>query len=175
MEKLRYPIGKFVHEGEIGAGKRAEWMDDIAALPKLIAEAVEGLSEEQLNTPYRDGGWSVRQVVHHVADSHMNSFFRFKLALTEANPTIKAYEEKLWAELADSSEAPVTESLAIIEGLHSRWVRLLRAMTAEQYERTFYHPGYGQTYSLATLLGMYSWHGRHHLAHIVTLKERSSW
>lgn len=171
----RYPIGKFEHEGPITAEKRAEWLEDIRALPARLSAAVAGLNEEQLDTPYREGGWTVRQVVHHVADSHMNSFTRFKLALTEDEPTIKPYEEHLWAELADSKTYPIGPSLALIEGLHDRWTALLESMSEEDYGRTFYHPGNKATSTLARALGMYSWHARHHTAHITSLRERMGW
>ncbi|CAM3815804.1 YfiT family bacillithiol transferase [Cohnella lubricantis] len=171
----RYPIGKFEFEGPITVEKRAEWIEDIRALPARVAAAVSGLSEEQLDTPYRDGGWTIRQVVHHIADSHSNCLTRFKLALTEDNPTIKPYEEQLWAELADSKTYPIGPSLALIEAVHSRWTALLESMSEEDYARTFYHPGYQVTNTLARALGNYSWHGRHHTAHITSLRERKGW
>lgn len=171
----RYPIGKFEHEGPITAEKRTEWIEDIRALPERLAAAVEGLTEEQLDTPYREGGWTVRQVVHHVGDSHMNCLTRFKLALTEDNPTIKPYEEQLWAELADSRSYPIAPSLALIKALHGRWTALLESMSEEDFARTFYHPANRATSSLAQALGMYSWHARHHTAHITSLRERMGW
>jgi uncharacterized damage-inducible protein DinB len=172
---LRYPIGKFEHEGDITAAKRSAWIADIRELPAKLAQAVAGLSEEQLDTPYRDGGWTVRQVVHHVADSHMNSFTRFKLALTEDNPTIKPYEEALWAELGDGKSCPVAPSLALVEALHLRWTALLESMGEADFARTFYHPGSRETVRLDRALGQYSWHGRHHVAHITTLRDRMGW
>lgn len=171
----RYPIGKFEHEGVITTDKRAEWIEDIRALPSRLAAAVNGLSEEQLDTPYREGGWTVRQVVHHVADSHMNCLTRFKLALTEDSPTIKPYEEQLWAELADSKTYPIAPSLTLIDALHGRWTALLESMSDEDYARTFYHPASQVTMRLDRALGNYSWHSRHHTAHIVKLRERMGW
>lgn len=172
---LRYPIGKFTNEGEIGPEQRAKWIEEIAELPALLRAAVSNLSEEQLNTPYREGGWQVRQVVHHIADSHMNSLIRFKLALTEDHPTIRPYEEARWAELSDSTIEPIESSLVLIESLHRKWVTLLQSMDDTQFARTFYHPGSGETVRLDQCLGMYAWHGRHHLAHITTLSARLGW
>lgn len=172
---LRYPIGKFAQSGNITEEQRAAWILDIEELPALFRKAVEGLSEEQLRTPYRDGGWTIRQVVHHVADSHMNSYIRYKLALTEENPTIKPYEEGLWAELSDTDEEPVETSLQLLDSLHRRWAKLLRSMTEEQFGRTFYHPGSKESVRLDRNLGLYSWHGKHHLAHITGLKDRMNW
>lgn len=171
---LRYPIGQFQHEGDITEGQRQQWIEDIAALPDGLRAEVAGLSDAQLDTPYREGGWSIRQVIHHLADSHMNSFIRFKLALTEDHPTIRPYYEDRWAELADSKE-PVEISLQVLEGLHQRWVILLQSIDEAQYSRTFYHPESKETIRLDTNLGIYSWHGRHHLAHITTLKDRMNW
>jgi uncharacterized damage-inducible protein DinB len=171
MKSLQYPIGTFVFEGEFSLHQLKTWTQDIEQLPMKLREAVNGFSEDQLDTPYREGGWTLRQVVHHLADSHMNSFIRFKLALTEVNPTIKPYDEQLWAELVDSkSDAHV--SVALIEALHTKWVFLLKSMSTEDFERTFYHPGYNQTMSLAYALGLYAWHGQHHVAHITGLRDR---
>lgn len=172
---FRYPIGKFAHNGDITADQRQAWIQDLEELPNLLRRAVEGLTEAQLRTPYRDGGWTIRQVVHHVADSHMHSYVRFKLALTEENPTIKPYEEGLWAELSDTDEEPVETSLQLLDALHRRWVTLLRSMTEEQFSRTFYHPGSQASVRLDRNLGIYSWHGKHHLAHITGLKSRMNW
>ncbi|RUS47983.1 YfiT family bacillithiol transferase [Cohnella sp. AR92] len=174
MESLKYPIGKFQQEGAISTEQRERWIGDIERLPAELRAAVAGLTEEQLDTPYREGGWTLRQVVHHVADSHSNSFTRFKLALTEENPTIKPYEEGDWAKLADS-KLPVEVSLVWLEAMHTRWVTLLRSMTGAEYARTFFHPGSGETVPLDRATGMYSWHGRHHTAHIASLRERMGW
>jgi uncharacterized damage-inducible protein DinB len=135
---------------------------------------VKGLTDEQLDTPYRSGGWTVRQVVHHVPDSHLNSYVRFKLALTEDNPTIKPYEEGRWAELSDSNSTPVEVSLTLLESLHDRWVRLLRSLTPEQWKRTFRHPELGEM-TLEKTLALYAWHGKHHVAHITELRKERSW
>lgn len=167
----RYPIGLFEFEGVVTPAQREAWIKEIAALPARMREAVAGLSEEQLNLAYREGGWSLRQVVHHVADSHMNAYIRFKLALTEDIPTIRPYYEDRWAELADS-RAGVEISLSLLETLHHRWVILLESLSDADYEKSFFHPGTEQTTSLAYNLGNYAWHGNHHLAHITSLRDR---
>lgn len=172
---LRYPIGKFEHKGEVSREQRSEWLAVLAGQPARLRAAVNGLDDGQLDTPYRDGGWTVRQVVHHVADSHINSFFRFKLALTEELPTIKPYEEQLWAELADGRTMPVEVSLKLVEATHERWLVLLESLTDEQWKRAFIHPAYGNTQTLEYALGTYAWHGNHHIAHITTLRERMGW
>ncbi|MFB9325703.1 YfiT family bacillithiol transferase [Paenibacillus aurantiacus] len=171
----RYPIGPFAHEGAVTPEQRETWIREIEKLPAKLRLAVEGLSEEQLDTPYREGGWTVRQVVHHVADSHMNSLTRFKLALTEDQPTIKPYAEERWAELADTRTAPVELSLHLIEALHERWVLLLESLTEAEFERAFYHPESGETVPLDRSLGIYAWHGNHHAAHITALRARKGW
>ena len=170
----RYPIGKFERPASVNAGDRSRFIGDIESLPRQIREIVAGLSEQQLDTPYREGGWTVRQVVHHLADSHMNSFVRFKLAVTEAEPTIKPYKEAAWAETADSKSMPLEPSLALLDGLHSRWTALLRSLQAPHFDRTFLHPERGSM-SLNANLALYSWHGRHHLAHITALRQRQGW
>ncbi|MBB6635624.1 YfiT family bacillithiol transferase [Cohnella thailandensis] len=175
MDSSKYPIGKFEHEGAISADLRRQWIGDIERLPAELRAAVAGLTDEQLDTSYRDGGWTLRQVVHHVADSHSNSLTRFKLALTEPNPTIKPYEEADWAELADGKSLPVEVSLVWLEAMHTRWVALLNSMTDADFARTFYHPGSKETVPLERATGMYSWHGRHHTAHIAKLRERMGW
>ncbi|MDI4645292.1 YfiT family bacillithiol transferase [Cohnella hashimotonis] len=175
MEDLRYPIGEFAFEGDISFEQRRQWIQEIASLPDLLSEAVRGLSDAQLDTPYREGGWKVRQVVHHVGDSHMNSLTRFKLALTEERPTIKPYEESLWAELADSRDLPIAPSLALIAAVHVRWTALLASLSDEQFAREFYHPGSGEMTRLDRCLGMYVWHGKHHTAHIERLRDRMGW
>lgn len=163
----RYPIGKFKLDGEVTASLIDGWIKEIEDLPGLFKETVKGLTQEMLDTPYRTGGWTVRQVVHHVADSHMNAYFRFKLALTEDNPTIKPYEEAQWAELPDS-KLPVEVSLTLIEALHTRWATLLRSLSPADLKRTFIHPESG-TVSLGENIGIYAWHGKHHLAHIQSI------
>ncbi|WP_079914547.1 YfiT family bacillithiol transferase [Paenibacillus sp. 32352] len=174
MEALRFPVGRFEWNGEITPEQRQLWIEEIEQLPRKLRDAVDGLTEEQLNEPYRPGGWTVRQVVHHLADSHMNSLTRFKLALTEEQPTIKPYDEAAWAELADSREAPLELSLALLDQLHARWGRLLRSLSSEQWERTFIHPDSGVV-RLDVNLGTYAWHGRHHTAHITQLRKRKEW
>ncbi|WP_276575597.1 YfiT family bacillithiol transferase [Paenibacillus sp. YPG26] len=169
---LRYPIGTFAFEGEISQAQRTEWIQDIDELPVKLREAVQGLSQDQLNLPYRDGGWTIRQVVHHVADSHMNSYIRFKLALTEENPAIKPYYEDRWAALTDSLTGDIELSLSLLEPLHRRWVILLNAMGEADYRREFYHPESKKLSRLDYSLGVYAWHGKHHTAHITALRDR---
>ncbi|GAF11130.1 hypothetical protein JCM19046_1621 [Bacillus sp. JCM 19046] len=170
---IRYPIGPFQLEGEPSTKTIENWIDEIEKLPVQLEEAVRGLNDEQLDTAYRSEGWTVRQVVHHLADSHLNSYTRFKLALTETNPMIKPYEEGEWAQLPDSI-MPVDVSLRLIAALHSRWVYLLRSMKQEDFERRFQHPESGEV-SLKENVGIYAWHGRHHLAHITSLCSREGW
>ena len=174
LDKLRYPIGTFDSTQSITAANIQQFVQEIEALPALMRRAVTDLTDEQLNTPYRPGGWTVRQVVHHVADSHINSYVRFKLALTEDYPTIKPYEEHLWAELPDAKNEPVEVSLNLLEALHQRWVVLLRSFSAEDWERGYLHPESGKT-ALLKALGLYAWHGRHHLAHITSLRTLQNW
>jgi hypothetical protein len=171
---LRYPMGKFKWEGRTTDQQRRQYIDDIAAAPARLREAVKGLNEPQLDTPYRPGGWTVRQVVHHLPDSHMNAYVRFKLALTEEAPTVKTYEEARWAELTDARTAPVETSLTLLESLHHRWVTLLKSLTATDWARTFQHPELGPM-TLEKTLAMYAWHGKHHVAHISSLRERNGW
>ena len=171
---LRYPVGKYEATARIDAAQRSRWIDEIAALPAQLRAAVAGLDEHQLDTPYRSGGWTVRQVVHHVPDSHMNALTRFKLALTEDVPTIKPYDEARWAELPDAS-GPIAGSLTLVDALHERWVRLLQGMDEASWSREYVHPEHGRRMSLAWVLGMYAWHGRHHTAHITSLRKRMGW
>ncbi len=171
---LRYPIGKFEAARNISDAEVQGFINDIAVLPAQLREAVNGLTEEQLNTPYRPGGWTILQVVHHLADSHLNSYIRFKLALTEESPTIKPYEEDRWAELADGKTEPVEVSLDLLEVLHHRWVVLLKSLTATDWQRTFNHPVSGIT-PLAKAAGLYAWHGKHHLAQITNLRNKNNW
>ena len=173
MDDPRYPIGKFSYDRESTPQKRAAWIGDIRDLPVRVRQAVAGLDAAQLDTPYREGGWTVRQVVHHLADSHMNAFGRFKLALTETEPQIKPYDEKKWAELPDST-LDVACSLELLDGLHKRWTALLSSLTPDQLERTFRHPESG-VQKLDRTLQTYAWHCRHHVAHITRLRERSGW
>ena len=174
MSDLRFPIGPFKLNGTpINEDVRTA-INHIAEAPANLRRAADGLSDEQLDTPYRPGGWTVRQVVHHVPDSHLNSYLRFKLALTEDEPTIKPYHEDRWAELEDSRVMHVDVSLNILESLHERWVTLLRSMKPSEFERTFRHPDLGVV-TLAQNACLYSWHGRHHVAHITSLRERMGW
>jgi DinB superfamily len=170
---LRYPIGKFQKTESATDEQRRSSIATIAEAPAKLRAAVSGLNEGQLDTPYRPGGWTVRQVVHHLADSHMNSFVRFKLALTEDEPTIKPYDEARWAELVDA-KGPVEPSLLLLESLHKRWVALLNALKPADWQRTFRHPERG-TMTLGDNLQLYAWHGRHHVAHIASLRERNGW
>jgi uncharacterized damage-inducible protein DinB len=171
---LRYPIGKMERKSSLSAAERRAAIDAIAAAPAKLRTATKGLSDTQLDTPYRPDGWTVRQLVHHVADSHMNAFTRFRLALTEDNPTIKPYNEAAWAELADSRTLPIGMSLDLLDALHERMVHMLRATPAESFARTLNHPENG-TMTLDALLGVYAWHGRHHTAHVSALRERMKW
>jgi hypothetical protein len=173
-DDLRYPIGKFQWDGEFSAARKAAWIEQVAVAPKYLREAVAGLSDDQLDTPYRDGGWTLRQVVHHVPDSHMNANIRFKLALTEDTPTIKTYHENLWAQLEDSHIVPVEVSLVLLDSLHTRWVALMESMSLEDFDKEIMHPEMGKL-SLAMVLGIYAWHGRHHVAHIASLRDRNGW
>jgi len=174
MTDPRYPLGKFHYDGPLTTEQQQAFLDDVAQTPSHLRAAIKGLSEAQLDTPYREGGWTVRQVVHHVPDSHMNSYVRFKLALTEDDPTIKPYAEDRWAELADTKATPVEVSLVLLDCLHYRWVRLLNSLTPEDWKRTFRHPALGPM-TLEKTLALYAWHGRHHVAHITELRKRMSW
>jgi hypothetical protein len=174
MTDLSYPIGKFHFEGPLTGAQKQEALHHIAETPAKLRAAVKGLSDGQLDTPYRPGGWTVRQVVHHVPDSHMNSYVRVKLALTEQEPTIKPYAEDRWAELVDSKATPIEISLTLLDSLHDRWMRLLRSLTAEDWKKSFRHPELGLM-PLERNLALYSWHGRHHVAHITGLREREGW
>jgi hypothetical protein len=174
MSDLRYPIGKFHFDGSMSEEQKNKFIDDIAQAPANLRNAVEGLSQGQLDTPYRDGGWTVRQVLHHVPDSHLNAYVRYKLALTEDEPTIKPYAEDSWAQLADTRATPVEVSLTLLDSLHDRWVRLLRSLQPPDWKRTFRHPELGLV-SLEKNLALYAWHGRHHVAHVTSLRDRSGW
>jgi uncharacterized damage-inducible protein DinB len=175
MEDPRYPIGPFRFQGEADQRHRERWIGEIAAAPGQLRAAVAGLTPAQLETPYRDKGWTVRQVVHHLPDSHLNAYTRIKLALTEEEPTIKPYEEARWAELPDGRTAPVEVSLTLLECLHQRWVLLLRELGPAEFGRRFRHPEHGRTIGLDEVLAMYAWHGRHHVAQITSLRSRMGW
>ncbi|MDQ6885657.1 MAG: putative metal-dependent hydrolase [Gemmatimonadota bacterium] len=172
---LRFPIGRFTPpSGPLDGGARDACITEIAAAPEELRRAVDGLSPEQLDTPYRPEGWTVRQVVHHVPDSHMNAYVRFKLALTEDEPLIKPYDEGRWAKLPDTQDTPITTSILLLESLHARWVQLLRHMSAADFGRTLKHPEHGAM-RLDRLLALYAWHGRHHVAHLTSLRSRQGW
>ncbi len=170
----RYPIGKFELPKDVTPALRQAAIEEVAAAPAKVRAAVAGFSDAQLDTPYREGGWTVRQVVHHLADSHMNAYVRWRLALTETQPTIKPYEESAWAKLEDARSAPVEVSLKLLESMHERWARLLRSVKTEQYARTLLHPDHGVK-NLDWLLFLYSWHGKHHTAHITQLRKQKGW
>jgi hypothetical protein len=174
MEDPRYPIGRFERPTTVTSGDLLAAIDVLERAPAAFRDAVTGWTDEQLDTPYRDGGWTVRQLLHHVPESHMNSYIRFKLALTEAQPTIKPYDEAAWAELPDATDAPVEPSLRLLENLHARWVFVLRSLTAAQWHRTFHHPENGILELNVTAM-MYAWHSEHHLAHITNLSQRMGW
>ena len=174
MSDPRYPVGRFNFSGPLTEIQRTQCISEIEDTPSALRDATRGLSAEQLDTPYRDGGWTVRQVVHHVPDSHLNAYIRFKLALTEDEPTIKPYAEDRWAQLGDVKDTPIEVSLSLLDNLHDRWVRLLRSLVAEDWRRSFRHPELGVV-SLERNLALYSWHGRHHIAHITSLREKKGW
>jgi uncharacterized damage-inducible protein DinB len=175
-DSLRYPTGRFHRpKRPLEAAERRQMIDAIAHTPDAIRAAVRGLSDRQLDTPYRPEGWTVRQVVHHVPDSHMNAYVRFKLALTEDMPTIKPYDEAEWAKLSDVRDTPIETSLTLLAAMHERWVRLLRAMTPEDFGRQLNHPDWDAPLSLDAVLALYAWHGPHHTAQITSLRQRMGW
>ncbi len=174
LEVLKYPVGRFELSGSLPEGGRAVLVESLMTVPERLVRAVEDLSREQLDTPYREGGWTVRQLVHHVPESHMNAYIRFKWGLTEDSPVIKTYHEDRWADLAEVRSAPITLSLNLLAALHARWDRLLRSMADSDFSRTIQHPEWG-TMDLTTLLRQYEWHGRHHVAHVTRLRERRGW
>lgn len=173
MEQLKYPIGKFKYEDPNDDKQFAVWIDDIETLPIRLIDSIISLSGEQLNTPYRKGGWTIRQLIHHIADSHLNAFIRTKLLLTETEPTIKPFDEKLWASLSDN-DISIEPSLQIIKGVHTRWAHILKSVDIEDWDRILNHPESGPM-SLSKLTALYAWHGNHHLAHITSLKKRKNW
>jgi DinB superfamily len=174
MSDAQFPVGRFAPPATITPQDRERFLREIEEAPGRMRDAVSGLGEAHLDTPYRDGGWTVRQVVHHVPDSHMNSYVRFRLALTEEEPTIRPYFEDRWAELADARSAPIEISLALLESIHRRWTLLLRSLTAEQWALRFRHPELGLV-PLDRNLALYAWHGRHHVAHVTSLRDRKGW
>lgn len=174
MSDPRYPIGKYEPQ-PFSKEQKEKWLADIRFLPEELERSITNLDAAQLDTPYRDGGWTLRQVVHHVADSHMNAYIRFRLGLTEENPTIKPYDEKAWALLPDNERVPVNVSLTLLHALHQRLIALIKDLSDADYERTVVHPEHGRQMSLWFLLGMYAWHGKHHTAHITSLRESRGW
>ncbi len=174
LEQLQYPVGRFQMPGEMSETGLQQVIRVIATFPNQIAEAVEDLGDAQLDTPYRPQGWTVRQLLHHCADSHMNGYIRFKNALTEDNPTIKPYDQDRWADLPDSLMAPEI-SLAIITGVHQRWIRIMQSMQAADWLRTYFHPEHNKQFTLAQAGANYEWHCRHHLEHILSLRRRMHW
>ena len=174
IEHLKYPIGKYI-EQPFSTAQLKEWLLDIKTLPLQLEEAVINLDESQLDTPYRPDGWTIKQVIHHLADSHMNAYIRFKLGLTENKPTIKPYEEQLWAEMADTKNLPIQISTTLLFALHTRLHEVLKNILPEEWNRTLYHPEHKKEMTLWYLLGMYAWHGKHHVAHIRGLSEREKW
>ena len=175
MDDPRYPIGRFAYQGPQTPEERLDCIARIAATPANLRLSVAGLTDAQLDTPYRDGGWTVRQVVHHVPDSHLNAYTRFRLALTEPTPTIRPYFEHLWAELPDARGAPIESSLALLEALHRRWLLLLRSLGPADWDRKYLHPEHGREWTLDEVLAMYAWHGDHHTAHVTRLRDRMGW
>jgi DinB superfamily len=173
-QDLQYPIGKYEPPKQITGADVAEWLRDVEELPANLKRAVAGLDDRQLDTPYRPGGWTVRQVIHHLADSHLNSYSRFRWGLTEDTPAVKSYEESTWAELADAKTAPIEMSLSLLTGLHARWIMLLRSLSEADLKRTILHPEWGEI-NLDWMLSLYAWHSRHHVAHITNLREREGW
>lgn len=175
LEKLRFPIGKYEDPKEFTSSELHGFISEIASFPDRLKEAVLALNDEQLDTPYRPDGWTIRQVVHHCADSHLNSVTRFRLALTEDRPVIKPYFEERWAELEDAKTMSIAPSLLILNGLHKRWVTLLKSLSEEQLQKTFVHPEHGKELQLKSVIALYAWHGNHHLAQITTLIKKQNW
>ena len=176
LEELRFPIGKYI-PGEITIPVIESWIDDISALPSELNKALDGTDDASLEYVYRPDGWSIRQLVHHLADSHMNSLIRFKLALTEDNPMVKPYLENVWAKMDDVYDVPISASMQILEGVHARLTALLRGMSVTDFSKRYTHPEHGKSMDLAFTTGMYSWHGRHHIEHIkLALKsQKTTW
>jgi len=173
-QDLRYPIGQY-EQKPFSADQKEEWLADIKFLPQAIEYAITNLDEAQLQTPYREGGWTVHQLVHHVADSHMNAYCRFKLGYTEESATIRPYDENLWVQTSDVQNLPINVSITLLHALHQRWYEFLKNLTSEDFNRTVYHPEHKKEFTLWHLLGMYAWHSRHHTAHITSLRERMNW
>ena len=174
LYKFKYPIGEFNFSGKVASDDLENWIREVDQFPHNLSSTSRKLKPKQLDTPYRPGGWTVRQLIHHIADSHLNAYVRFKLALTEDTPTIKPYDQSKWAELKDSEQFAVSDSLTFIALLHKRWVILLKSMSSSDFERELNHPESG-VHSLKVFLGLYAWHGKHHLSHIVNLIKREGW
>lgn len=175
LDKLRFPIGDYKKPSKITSQDISKWIDDIERFPLRLVNEVKHLTEDQLNITYRPEGWTIKQVIHHCADSHINSIVRFKLTLTEDKPIIKPYFEDRWAELSDVKHAPIDSSIKLLEGLHLRWATLLKHLTKSELKKTFVHPEHGREFSIEETIGVYAWHCNHHLAHITSLKERKGW
>jgi len=175
LEQLRYPIGKFQKPEEFSDAGKKEWIVVLDALPKWLDALIENLDEIQLQTPYRPGGWTIVQTIHHIADSHMNAYVRLKMALTEDNPAIRPYKQALWAELPDVQSVPVNVSITLLHAMHRRWTSVLRGMAAEDWDRTYYHPEQERNVPLWEMTAMYAWHSKHHMEHIRGLRERMNW
>lgn len=175
LEKLKYPIGKFIAPNEYSFEYISEKIEEIAGFPEKLKKETIDLSDEQLDTPYRPEGWTVRQVIHHCAESHMNCYIRLKWALTENNPIIKPYDEKLWSELSDSLTMPIAPTLNLLNGLHFRLAYIMRNLSEVDLEKSFIHPENNSEYLIQQIIGMYAWHGNHHLAHITNLKKHKNW
>jgi len=175
LEKAKHPIGFFVKPDKITKEIMKDYISSISTLPDRLRKATPHLTNEQLDTSYRPGGWTIRQLVHHLADAHINGYIRFKLALTEESPTVKPYDENKWSELIDAQTLPVEPSLKLIEGLHDRWTVLLNSMTEEDFAKSYFHPEHGKHLCLDEVLGEYAWHSDHHLAQITELKKRKRW
>lgn len=175
LEKLRYPIGRFNFNPPAGHSEIKKWIRDIEKLPVNLKKAVKGLNEKKLNTPYREGGWTVKQVVHHLADSHINAYVRLKLALTENIPAIKPYEEAEWAKSDDAKNLPAGISLSLLDALHTRWVHALKKMSSEDFQKKYFHPESKREITLLELVSLYAWHSRHHTSHITSLRKRMKW
>ncbi len=173
-DELKYPMGKYLPQ-PFSHDQKEKWLLDLKFLPEELELSIQNLDVYQLDTAYRDGGWTVRELVHHVADSHMNAYIRFKLGLTEHNPPIKPYEEKDWAKLADVQIVPINVSLTLLHALHQRWIMAIKDISEDQWERTVFHPEHKISMSIWYLLGMYAWHGKHHVKHITALRERKGW
>ena len=174
LDQLKYPIGKLNLPEVIGRDQIKLWINNLASFPDQLAQTVVGMTDDQLDTSYRPDGWTARQVIHHLADSHMNSYIRFKWALTEDNPSIKGYNENIWSAMEDARTASVDSSVTLVNGLHARWVQMLNNMSEQDFLRTFFHPEFNRTMQLDRMVGLYSWHGDHHLGHIKNVKASTS-